>query len=366
MGVIRISDLFKKYRKTLIVIGRTLAIIVALVLVVFCNMLESIGDKDFDFKAEFAKNLHSPLTWVLAISVSLAWVVFYTITYTSIKERKINENMYLFNKFDEVNKVRPNNFGEYLRLEVNPNRKAKAYHDKMENALAKVQGQLEKIPLEKKDTKKYIKLKNKEQEIIRKSTPQYIEEHFLSLSVKYNRVTLEHFTFAITNTRVTDKTNSDESKKLGAKLFLKMVSGVMISICGVSIFYSLNVIFNFRETGLWVTLIMIILTIIIQIYFATLDAENLVDSEIIAPTQTKIKILEDSMLWKKADFSKNPFRKMVDEYVQEHIPKEEVKEKKQARISIAELEYLQKHRDEINKEIEREVEEQGQQQLKQN
>lgn len=359
MGIIRIGDLIKKYRKALVVVGRVFAILVALVLVVFCNMLESLGEESFDFNAEFAKNLHSPLTWVLAISVSLAWLVFYTITYTTIKERKVNDNMNLFNKFDEVNKVRPNNFGDYLRLVINPYRKSKAYHDKMENALAKVQGQLEKIPLEKKDTKKYLKLKNKEQEIIRKSTPQYIEEHFLSLSVKYNRVTLEHFTFAITNTRVTDKTNSDESKKLGAKLFVKMISGVMISICGVSIFYSLKVIFNFRETGLWVTLIMIILTIFIQIYFATIDAENLVDSEIIAPTQTKIKIIEDSMLWEKADFSKNPFKKIVDDYVQEHLPKEE--EKKQAKISMAELEYLQKHRDEINKEIEREVEEQGQQ-----
>ena len=73
---------------------------------------------------------------------------------------------------------------------------------------------------------------------------------------------------------------------------------------------------------------MIILTIFIQIYFATIDAENLVDSEIIAPTQTKIKIIEDSMLWEKADFSKNPFKKIVDDYVKEHLPKEEEKKQK--------------------------------------
>ena len=70
MPIPRISDFFKKYRKGLVVAGRILSVVIALMLVVFCSMLKSIGDVDFDFQTEFVKNLLSPLTWVLSIAIA--------------------------------------------------------------------------------------------------------------------------------------------------------------------------------------------------------------------------------------------------------------------------------------------------------
>lgn len=357
MPIPRISDFFKKYRKALSTIGRVLSVVISLVLVVFCSMLTSIGEADFDFKAEFLKNLKAPLTWVLSSAIAMAWTVIYTVVFSVVKERKILDNHLLFTTFKEINGNRPHNFGDYLKRVENIRRKKMAYIEKMEHELAKVQNAMEKIPLENHHTKKYIKLKRKEENILSKSTPQYIDEHILSLSVKYNKVSIEHFTFAITTAKVTDKTNSEENKQFAKKVFNKMILGVLVGLSGVSILSTLTVIFEWKDSGMWVTLIMIIVSLFIQVYTASLDAEAITDSEIIAPTQTKIKILEESLLWEEADLSKQPFEKAIKNYVKEQHKKkeEEEKPKPKVQISMAELEYLQKHREEINREIEKEV-----------
>ena len=360
MPIPKITDFFKKYRKALSVIGRIFSVVFSLVLVVFCSMLSSIGETDFDFKGEFTKNLKSPLTWVLAVAIALAWAVIYTVFFTFVKEKKLADNISLFKEFSEKNKNKPHNFGDYLKRVENIRRKKTAYIEKMENKLAVVQNLMEKIPLEKHNTKRYLKLKRKEEDILFKSTPKYISEHILSLSVKYNKVSIEHFTFAITTARVTDKTNSEEHKLFARKVFGKIIFGVLIGISGVSILSTLTVIFNWKDSGMWVTLLMIIITLFVQVYMASLDAETITDSEIIAPTETKIKIIDESLLWKEADLSNKPFENIVNKWVAEHQPKEETpKEKPKVQISMAELEYLQKHREEINQQIEKEVTENG-------
>lgn len=354
MPIPRISDFFKKYRKFLSNVGRVLSVVISLVLVVFCSMLTSIGDEDFNFKAEFLKNLKAPLTWVLSIAIAVAWAVIYTVVFGVVKERKLLDNKALFDDFNIKNKNRAHNFGEYLKRVENMRRKRSAYLDKMERELSKVQNVMERIPLEKHHTSRYLKLKKKEENIIMKSTPQYIDKHLLSLSVKYNRVSIEHFTFAVTTARVTDKTNSEEHKQFAKKIFNKVIFGVLIGLSGVSILSTLTVIFEWKDAGMWVTLIMIILSLFIQVYTASLDAETITDSEIISPTQTKIKILEESCLWREADFTNKPFEKIINNWVKENQPKEEVAKPK-VQISMAELEYLQKHREEINQEIAKEV-----------
>ena len=361
MPIPRISDFFKKYRKGLVVAGRILSVVIALMLVVFCSMLKSIGDVDFDFQTEFVKNLLSPLTWVLSIAIASSWSIVYTVVFLFNKEKILGDNVNLFLDFKTKNKNRPHNFGDYLKRMENIRRKKAAYIEKMEQELSKVQGAMERIPLEKHNCKKYLRLKSKEENIIFKSTPQYIEEHLLSLSVKYNKVCIEHFTFAITTAKVTDKTNSEEHKLFARKVFGKIILGVLVGLSGVSILSTLSVIFEWKDAGMWITLIMILLTLFFQVYTASLDAEVITNSEIIAPTETKIKILEESCLWEEADFSNKPFENMINNWVKEHQPKEEPKpkEKPKVQISMAELEYLQKHREQINQEIEKEVTENG-------
>lgn len=356
MPIPKITDFFKKYRKVLSILGRIFSVIFSLVLVVFCSMLSSIGDTDFDFKGEFFKNLKDPLTWVLSVAIAMAWAVIYTVFFQFVKEKKLADNESLFKEFKEKNKNKPHNFGDYLKRVENIRRKKTAYIEKMEQKLALVQNAMEKIPLEKHSTKRYLKLKRKEEDILFKSTPKYIGEHLLSLSVKYNKVSIEHFTFAITTAKVTDKTNSEEHKQFARKVFGKIIFGVLIGISGVSILSTLTVMFNWKDSGMWVTLLMIIITLFFQVYMASLDAETITDSEIIAPTQTKIKIIDESLLWKEADLSNKPFEKMVRNWIKEHQPKEE-EQKPKVQISMAELEYLQKHREQINQEIEKEVKE---------
>ena len=357
MHIPRISDFFRKYRRVLSVTGRIFSVVFSLVLVVFCSMLKSIGEEGFDFKTEFIKNLKSPLTWILSVAIALSWAVIYVVFFIFVKEKKIEDNANIFKEFEEKNRNKPHNFGDYLKRVENIRRKKTAYIEKMENALAKVQNAIELIPLERHHTKRFKKLKRKEEDILSKSTPQYIDDHILCLSVRYNKVSIEHFTFAITTAKVTDKTNSDEHKQFARRVFSKIIFGVLIGISGVSILSTLTVIFDWKDSGMWVTLLMIIITLFMQVYMASLDAETITDSEIIAPTQTKIKIIDESLLWKEADLSHKPFENIVNKWVAEHQPKEEEtpKEKPKVQISMAELEYLQKHREEINKQIEKEV-----------
>ena len=348
----RTRDLFKKYRKVLIVIGRALSVVVSLVLVVLCNMFKSINTDNFNLKVELVKNMKNPLTWILSFSIAIAWAIIYYVVYTTCKEKKLHENQPLFVKYDTLNKSKCNNFRDYIKL-VNIKRKKDAYYEKMENELAKVQLFMERIPVEKSEGKRMAKLKHKEQEVIRKSTPEYVEKHFLSLSVKYNRVKLEHFTFAITSGKATDQTYSNEKKKLYSKLVGRIFVGTVLGMCGVSILSTLKGIFEWKDTGLWITLLVILISIFVQIYMATDDAEVIVNTQIIAPTLTKIEIIEESLLWKDADMKNKPLEKLINDYVSEQNKAEE--EKKPVKISLAQLQYLEKHKEEIDKKIEEEM-----------
>ena len=349
----RTRDFFKKYRRVLIVIGRVLSVAFSLLLVLLCNMFKSINTENFNLKVELIKNMKDPLTWILSISIALAWAVIYFVVYTTCKEKKLADNQPLFVKYETLNKSKCNNFRDFIKTVVNVKRKKDAYYEKMENELAKVQLAMEKIPVEKSEGKRMAKLKSKEQEIIRKSTPEYIEQHFISLSVKYNRVKLEHFTFAITTGKTTDQTFSNEKRRLYTKLAGRIVTGVLLGMCGISILGTLKGIFEWKDTGLWITLIVILITIFIQIYMATDDADVIVNSEIIAPTLTKIEIIEESLLWKDADMKNKPLEKLIDNYVAEQNKVEE--EKKPVKISLAQLQYLEKHKEEIDKKIEEEM-----------
>ena len=345
----RSKEFFSKYRRVLIILGRCGSVVVSLVLVLFCNMFKSFNQEGFNFKAEFTKNLKDPLTWILAVSVAVAWAVVYIVVYMFCKEKKVEENKPLIVKFNELNRNKPNNFRDFLKRVINPRRKKLAYYDKMERSLMRVQNAIEKIPVDKLECKKHLRLKREEELIISKSTPEYVNKNLLHLNAKYNVVKLEHFTFAISSSKTTDQTNSNEKRKLARKLAGKICLGTVGSICGVSILSTLNGMFEWKETGLWITLLMILISIFIQVYFATDDANVLVDSEIIAPTLNKIEILEEAIMWKEADMKNKPFEKMVNELVEKQ--NKEAEQKKSATITAAELEYLQKNRVAINEAI---------------
>ena len=355
----RTQEFFKKYRRVLVVMGRIGSVLLSLLLVVFCNMFKSFNADNFNFKGEFIKNLNDPLTWILAVSVAVAWTVVYVVVYSFSKEKKIEDNKATFIKFHTLNKSRPNNMRDFIKKVINPRRKRLAYYDKMENKLMKVQTEIEKIPMEKLESDKYKKLKAQESDIIAHSSSEYVEKHLLHLNAKYNVVKLEHFTFAISDIKTTDQTDSKEKKKLGKKLAAKILLGTLGSMCGVSIFTTLEGMFEWNDSSLWITLIMILITIFMQVYFATDDANVLVDSEIIAPTLNKIEILEEAMLWEEADMKNKPFEKMVDDYIEQE--NKELQKKKSATISRAELEYLQNHKEEINNLMLKEQEMKGEQ-----
>ena len=349
------KNLFKKYRRVLTLIGRGFSIVFSIILVVFCNMFQSIHEENFNLIISIQKSFEDPIFWLLIVAINLAWVVIYMNFYTIAKEKKLSEpsSQEIINEFTILNKRRPKNFNEFVKVE-NLRRKKESYVDMMNDKLAEVQIKLEKFPLEKMNTEKYRLLKEQEQDIINKLDDKYIEENLFTLTTKYNRVRMDDFRLCFTNAKTSDKTTSEEDKKLAKTISARMILGILSSTLMVGVTASLSGLFSFKDEGFWITITMVIVTCFIQIYFGSSNADKLTDSEILAPTVVKSEIIRESLVWDNADKKDDDLQRALDKYIQDSLPKEPEAPKK-AVITQAELEYLQKHKEEISKEIEEEI-----------
>lgn len=343
-----------KYKKILTYLGRVFAIIMSILLVIFCKMLDSIDDENFNFTNELIKNLKTPMLWATLISMSLCWEIVYFTVYTFYRDKKLNsqESREIFAEYKAVYKIKPTNLSDYLKYVENPKRKKVAYIEMMESKLEFVQNKLEKIPMEKYGSKLHKKLVNKEKTIIEHLNENYINEHIFKLSVKYNRVRVSDFMLdRNTNAIITDKTKSNESNKITNMAILKLFSSIFFSFIVVSFAFTLNAEFKFKSNGFWITIIVVLLNCLIQAYFGASFSNKVTDSEIIAPTIIKTDIIKASLQWENSKRQDNEFSKAFYKLVDDLKEKEDLKEKKKVVISQAELEYLSKHKEEIQEKI---------------
>lgn len=360
---IKKKNYFKQFRRAFVVLGRFLAVILSVAIVVLCNMVTSVNLGNLTFKDLLVKNLHDIKTYITSIAISISWAVVYWVVYMTCREKKLDDDnsKEIITSYKIANKTRPYNFADYIKKVENINRKKEAYSEMMEERLAKVQSKIEDIRAEdqvpetkhKFIYKRYLALKDKEKDIIYKSTDEYINTHILSLSVKYNRVKLSHFVLPDSFAEVTDKTESQEKKKLTNKLISKVTMGALLGLCGFSILTCIGDLFSWNTAGFWLTIVSVILSLFIQGYFASDLADTLVDSEILAPCKMKTKIIEDSLCWEFADIKGKPFQEYVNQFMEKEKEQlgEQEKPKETVKITQAQLEYLEKHREEINEQI---------------
>ena len=160
-----------------------------------------------------------------------------------------------------------------------------------------------------------VHLREKEQHRKDKLDDNYINDNLNYLYAKSNHVSVNDFTFSkYSDAKITDKTSSNEDKRLLAIGTNKMLIGFLINgITVVGVTYILEGVITFKQTEFWVTLLSIFISSIIQVYFAISAAKKITDSEIIGPTIVKIKILEDSLMWSEADSSNIEFLKALNE-----------------------------------------------------
>lgn len=304
-------------------IVRIISIAASIVLALFLKMFDGFVDDEFDFNAELQSNFKDPTFWLLTGVLNIVWLIVYYSVYT-IKRDSIlasDEWIQIADRYRKLISMKIKNFVDYIRL-INLKRKKEAYQIKWNKKLVRVQSKIERNLnllnwrlLRRYANWKLVHLREKEQHRKDKLDDNYINDNLNYLYAKYNHVSVNDFTFSkYSEAKITDKTSSNEDKRLLAIGTNKMLIGFLINgITVIGVTYILEGVITFKQTEFWVTLLSIFISSIIQVYFAISAAKKITDSEIIGPTIVKIKILEDSLMWSEADSSNIEFMKALNE-----------------------------------------------------
>ena len=304
-------------------IVRIISIAASIVLALFLKMFDGFVDDEFDFNAELQSNFKDPTFWLLTGVLNIVWLIVYYSVYT-IKRDSIlasDEWIQIADRYRKLVSMKIKNFVDYIRI-INLKRKKEAYQKKWNKKLVIVQSKIERNLnllnwrlLRKYANWRLVHLREKEQHRKDKLDDNYINDNLNYLYAKYNHVSVNDFTFSkYSEAKITDKTSSNEDKRLLAIGTNKMLIGFLINgITVVGVTYILEGVITFKQTEFWVTLLSIFISSIIQVYFAISAAKKITDSEIIGPTIVKIKILEDSLMWSEADSSNIEFLKALNE-----------------------------------------------------
>ena len=304
-------------------IVRIISIAASIVLALFLKMFDGFVDDEFDFNAELQSNFKDPTFWLLTGVLNIVWLIVYYSVYT-IKRDSIlasDEWIQIADRYRKLVSMKIKNFVDYIRL-INLKRKKEAYQKKWNKKLVIVQSKIERNLnllnwrlLRKYANWRLVHLREKEQHRKDKLDDNYINDNLNYLYAKYNHVSVNDFTFSkYSEAKITDKTSSNEDKRLLAIGTNKMLIGFLINgITVIGVTYVLEGVITFKQTEFWVTLLSIFISSIIQVYFAISAAKKITDSEIIGPTIVKIKILEDSLMWSEADSSNIEFLKALNE-----------------------------------------------------
>ena len=304
-------------------IVRIISIAASIVLALFLKMFDGFVDGEFDFNAELQSNFKDPTFWLLTGVLNIVWLIVYYSVYT-IKRDSIlasDEWIQIADRYRKLVSMKIKNFVDYIRL-INLKRKKEAYQKKWNKKLVRVQSKIERNLnllnwrlLRRYANWRLVHLREKEQHRKDKLDDNYINANLNYLYAKYNHVSVNDFTFSkYSEAKITDKTSSNEDKRLLAIGTNKMLIGFLINgITVIGVTYILEGVITFKQTEFWVTLLSIFISSIIQVYFAISAAKKITDSEIIGPTIVKIKILEDSLMWSEADSSNIEFLKALNE-----------------------------------------------------
>lgn len=302
---------------------RIISIAASIVLALFLKMFDGFVDDQFDFNAELQSNFKDPSFWLLTGVLNIVWLIVYYSVYTIKRDAILASDDWnqTADRYRKLNSMKIKNFVDFIRI-LNLKRKKEAYQKKWNRKLVRVQARIERNLnllnwrlLRKYANWRLVHLRAKEQRRKDKLDETYIDSNINYLFARYNHVSINDFTFnKYTEARITDKTSSNEDKRLLAIGTKKILLGFLINgitVAGVT--YIMEGVMTFKQTGFWITLLSIFISSIIQVYFAISAAKKITDSEIIGPTIVKTKILEDSLMWSEADSSNIEFLKALNE-----------------------------------------------------
>ena len=239
-------------------IVRIISIAASIVLALFLKMFDGFVDDEFDFNAELQSNFKDPTFWLLTGVLNIVWLIVYYSVYTIKRDAILasNEWIQIADRYRKLVSMKIKNFVDYIRI-INLKRKKEAYQKKWNKKLVIVQSKIERNLnllnwrlLRRYANWRLVHLREKEQHRKDKLDDSYINDNLNYLYAKYNHVSVNDFTFSkYSEAKITDKTSSNEDKRLLAIGTNKMLIGFLVNgITVIGVTYILEGVITFKQT----------------------------------------------------------------------------------------------------------------------
>lgn len=277
-------------------------------------------------KETFDETLGDPLYWVTSLCAAGAVVFAYLGVYYIVKDKLLESEEFIskYKTYNDRCKLKPAGFDDYIRYN-NLEEKKRVYKENISIKLSKLKSKLIEIPNEKLNTRKAIILKDKIILLESHLTDDFINDNIMYIKVDYQKITAANFRSGLYGNNINNRKDySDENKKLVSIVIRKAINSMLSILLFAGLIWSVYFQMSFT-VSFWLIITFTLFTVGLNIFFATINSQNMFKNEIIIPLDNKSVILEDSVRWCNGSEDKS-FREIMNEYLQEKINDKKNKE----------------------------------------
>ena len=316
---------------------------------------EPIIDTLIIIKSEFfsAENLLKTIKdhqfWLLTTAVTGCLMISYWSVFTLRRDNRIDSEEYQERSLVYLDRVRlkPVNFSDYIK-QNNLAEKKRIYIEQTTAKLTRAQSKYDMLPLEKLDSPKAKKLKQKIAKLNDALTDEYINSHIIGLKVKYEALHVDSYRTSDININISSRKDQSSEKKIMSAIYIrKAISSILMSAAFTSVVFACYI--NFALSGeFWLILFATIWGAGCNIGFAWMQADKIYKNEYLGLLNNKIAVIESSIKWAATHKSdEKSFDEILELYtktkVEEKVAQEakKIKEDSDKKVAILEEKFKQ-------------------------
>lgn len=299
------------------------SIVISFIIVLIANCL-SIEDGKFSFDAIGAK-LQDPLFWIITLACSLSLILAYFAFYNLKRTKNLMSDDFS-NKikvYNERLKLKPVDFPIYIR-ENNLEEKIRVYKENTLDIIGKYENKYMKIPNEKLNSEKAIKLKEKIDSLKERLEEDFINKNIMHMKVKYTELHARNFRKDSFGTIVDDRKDFSNEKFILSKTgAAKVIINVLTTLATNTLILSCALYLSFSPQ-FFLVILSTLFSMSMNAFFGTLQADRVYREEILIPIENKTIILEQSIAWANKTPNKT-FREVIQDFIDEKSKLNETK-----------------------------------------
>ena len=304
---------------------------------------------EFFSMENFQKTVKNPQFWLLTTAVTGCLMISYWAVFTMRRDNRIDSEEYQERSIVYLDRVRlkPVNFSDYIK-QNNLAEKKRVYIEQTTAKLTRAQSKYDMLPLEKLDSPKANKLKQKIAKLNDALTDDYIDSHIIGLKVKYEALHVDSYRSSDININISARKDQSSEKRIMSGIYIrKAVSSILMSAAFTSVVFACYI--NFALSGeFWLILFATIWGAGCNIGFAWMQADKIYKREYLGLLNNKISVIEDSIKWAANNKSdEKSFDEILELYtktkVEEKVSEEakKIKEASDKKVAILEDKFNQ-------------------------